>query len=233
MDPRASRPAPAHRGRRILLTGLAILGVGTAAFVVRPSPSATARSSSSAEVGASSAAPASPDGGRPSLPAEVGRSTGTQHALGEADGVVPEGVTVSVFDDATPAVAKLDPALLDALRRSARDAAADGVRLRVTSGWRSPPYQEQLFHDAVIKYGSQRAAERWVATPQTSSHVSGEAVDIGPSAAAAWLSRHGAAYGLCQIYRNEPWHYERRPAAVAEGCPPMYADPTKDPRMQP
>ncbi len=50
--------------------------------------------------------------------------------------------------------------------------------------------------------------------------------------ATAWLSKHGAKYGLCQIYRNEPWHYELRPEAIDRGCPPMYADPTHDPRMQ-
>jgi hypothetical protein len=71
-----------------------------------------------------------------------------------------------------------------------------------------------------------------VATPATSSHVSGDAIDIGPAEATAWLSAHGAAYGLCQIYENEPWHYELRPGAAAQGCPPMYADPTRDPRMQ-
>jgi hypothetical protein len=70
-----------------------------------------------------------------------------------------------------------------------------------------------------------------VASPDTSAHVRGQAVDIGPSDAKAWLSEHGAEYGLCQIYRNEPWHYELRPEAVHAGCPPMYADPTHDPRM--
>jgi hypothetical protein len=62
--------------------------------------------------------------------------------------------------------------------------------------------------------------------------VSGDAVDIGRSDARAWLSEHGAAYGLCQIYGNERWHYELRGEAVDHGCPPMYADPTHDPRMQ-
>jgi hypothetical protein len=71
-----------------------------------------------------------------------------------------------------------------------------------------------------------------VATPNTSAHVSGDAVDIGPGKAAAWLSEHGATYGLCQIYGNEPWHYELRPEAIDHGCPVMYADPTHDPRMQ-
>ena len=72
-----------------------------------------------------------------------------------------------------------------------------------------------------------------MATGETSPHVSGDAVDIGPPSAAAWLSEHGAAHGLCQIYSNEPWHYELRPEAVDDGCPTMYADPTEDPRMQP
>src|SRR5437868_14913491 len=52
-------------------------------------------------------------------------------ALGEADGAVPAGTTV--FDDGVPGVAKLDPALLGALRRAATDAAADGVELVVNS----------------------------------------------------------------------------------------------------
>jgi zinc D-Ala-D-Ala carboxypeptidase len=151
-------------------------------------------------------------------------------ALGEADGVVPDGVTV--FDDEYPAVAKLDSALLGALRQATTDAGGDGVELYVDSGWRSPKYQEQLLREAISKYGSREAAARWVATPETSAHVSGDAVDIGHSDATTWLSEHGAKYGLCQIYGNETWHLELRPEAVDHGCPPMYADPTRDPRMQ-
>jgi LAS superfamily LD-carboxypeptidase LdcB len=150
--------------------------------------------------------------------------------LGEADGAVPDGTTV--FDSEVPGVANLDAALLDALRRAATDAAEDGVELVVDSGWRSPAYQEQLLHAAVLRYGSKEEAARWVATPDRSAHVSGDAVDIGPSAAAAWLSERGAEYGLCRIYENEPWHHELRPEAIAQGCPPTYSDPTQDPRMQ-
>ena len=111
------------------------------------------------------------------------------------------------------------------------DAATDGIEIVVNGGWRSREYQKQLFRDAVAKYGSQKEAARWVATPNTSSHVSGDAVDIGPSRATAWLSKHGAEYGVCRIYRNEPWHFELRPAAIDDGCPSMYADPRHDPRM--
>jgi D-alanyl-D-alanine carboxypeptidase len=134
---------------------------------------------------------------------------------------------------AIPGAANLDPDLRGALRQAATDAAEDGVEFFVDSGRRSPDYQQQLLDEAVSKYGSVEEAARWVATPDTSAHVSGDAVDIGPSDAAAWLSDHGAEYGLCQIYGNEPWHYELRPEAIDHGCPPMYPDPTHDPRMQP
>jgi hypothetical protein len=164
-----------------------------------------------------------------SSPAGVPRSE-HRGALGEADGSVPDGTTV--FDNEVPGVANLDSALLAALGRAATDAAAGGVEFVVDSGWRSPAYQAQLFREAVSKYGSEQEAARWVAAPNRSAHVSGDAVDIGPSDAAAWLSEHGAPYGLCRIYGNEPWHFELRPEAIDQGCPPVYADPTHDPRMQ-
>ena len=147
-----------------------------------------------------------------------------------ADGSVPDGVTV--FDDEIPAVANLDADLLAAVRQAATVAADDGITFVVNSGWRSAEYQDQLLGDAVAEYGSAAEAARWVATPDTSPHVQGAAIDVGPWAAMDWLSQHGTQFGLCQVYANEPWHYELRPGAVAGGCPAMYTDPTHDPRMQ-
>jgi LAS superfamily LD-carboxypeptidase LdcB len=144
--------------------------------------------------------------------------------------VVPDGVTV--FDDRYPAVTHLDPALLRALRQAATDAAHNDITFYVNSGWRSRRYQEQLFRQAVAKYGSTHKAIKWVAPPGTSAHESGDAVDIGHADATTWLSKHGARYGLCQIYRDEVWHFELRPSAVTHGCPAQYADPTHDPRIQ-
>jgi zinc D-Ala-D-Ala carboxypeptidase len=168
---------------------------------------------------------------RPGPLSETGGAASTGRlGLGEADGAVPDGTTV--FDNEVPGVANLDRDLLGALRQAATAAAGDGVEFYVDSGWRSPEYQERLLREAISKYGSEAEATRWVATPNTSAHVKGDAVDIGPSGAAAWLSEHGASYGLCQIYANEPWHYELRPEAIAHGCPPTYADPAHDPRMQ-
>ncbi len=158
----------------------------------------------------------------------AGHSSATTSVSATADGVVPEGTTVH---DDVPAVTRLDPDLLAALRRAAADAAEDGVELVVNSGWRSADYQQRLLDEAVAEHGSREEAARWVATPATSSHVSGDAVDIG-SVGAAWLADHGASYGLCQVYANEPWHYELRPDAAVVGCPARYADPTEDPRLR-
>jgi len=180
-----------------------------------------------AALGAGLAASTSP-APRTAPPADGARDR--SDALGVAGGAVPGGA--SVFDDGVPAVARLDPALLGRLRRAASAAAADGVVIVVEGGWRSRAYQAQLLREAVAKYGSEAEAARWVATPDTSAHVSGDAVDVGPPEAAAWLAERGAAYGLCRVYGNEPWHFELRPDAPARGCPPPYADPTRDPRIR-
>ncbi|MGW5863266.1 M15 family metallopeptidase [Streptomyces sp. NPDC055239] len=203
------------RIQRRLVVGLIAATAAVAAtlgYQAQNSPSAS--SSSDFPAASPSKGPPGEDGG----------------ALGEADGAVPDGTTV--FDDGVPAVAKLDPELLEALRQAAKSAEGDGVSFSVNSGWRSPEYQDHLLRKAVAKYGSEAEAARWVATAKTSPHVSGDAVDVGRSNATGWLSEHGPEYGLCQIYRNEPWHYELRPEAIADGCPQMYADPTQDPRMQ-
>jgi hypothetical protein len=199
-----------RRGRvAVLFVAVALVAIVLGDQVL---PSSSSSPSRTATAAAQEHAPHG-DRGRPSRP------------LGEADGAVPDGTTI--FDGQVPGVARLDPALLGALRRAATDA---GVPFVVDSGWRSRAYQAQLLRNAVAQYGSASEAARWVATPDTSQHVSGDAIDLG-SAAASWLSEHGAAYGLCQVYDNEPWHFELRPQAVTSGCPARYADPTQDPRM--
>ena len=156
----------------------------------------------------------------------------TGGGLTDADGLIADGERVTIADTDVPAVGNLDPALLDALQRAAAAAAADDIEFLVISGWRSPEMQQKLLDDAVHLYASAEEAARWVATPETSQHVSGDAIDLGPFDATYWLSLNGAAYGLCQIYANETWHFELRPDAVTEGCPEQYLDPTDDPRMQ-
>ncbi len=122
-----------------------------------------------------------------------------------------------------PSVDRLAPDLLAAVKAAMRDARADGVTMSITSGWRSRPHQQRLFARAVAEYGSESEASRWVAPPDSSAHVTGDAVDIGPSEADVWLVRHGAAYGLCQVFANEAWHFE---LATTPGgtCPDLLPD---------
>jgi len=127
------------------------------------------------------------------------------------------------LQDDRPTVENLDPDLLAAVRAAARDARADGVRLVITSGWRSRAHQQRLFDEAVAEYGSEEEARRYVSTPDDSAHVTGDAVDIGPTDADAWLGQRGAAYGLCQIFANEIWHFELATTPGGE-CPDMLPD---------
>lgn len=93
----------------------------------------------------------------------------------------------------------------------------------VSSGWRSQACQQWSSDEAVDRYGSQDEARRWVLPPDRSAHVAGHAVDVGPTDAMSWLSRHGADLGLCQVHADELWHHEL--TAVRGGtCPPRAPD---------
>jgi uncharacterized protein YaiE (UPF0345 family) len=140
-------------------------------------------------------------------------------------GYLPENGTLTAFDVENPIVGRLDPALLAAVQEATRAAAANGVEVEINSGWRSIGFQERLFEDGVRTYGSVEVARQFVASPQTSMHVVGRAVDVGGPGAAEWMSRNGPRFGLCQVYANELWHYEL--TAFTDGtCPPMKPNAT-------
>jgi LAS superfamily LD-carboxypeptidase LdcB len=92
--------------------------------------------------------------------------------------------------------------------------------MTITSGWRSPEFQQRLLDDAVHTYGSFAAARQYVETPQMSKHVIGEAVDVGGAGADQWLIANGSRFGLCQIYANELWHFELATDPLGN-CPPL------------
>ena len=127
------------------------------------------------------------------------------------------------FDTSNPAIGQLSPDLLQAVQEAAKDAKADGVPMYVNSGWRSRDEQQRLFEEAVAEFDSEEEALRYVATPDTSAHITGDAVDIGPTDAMSWLSQHGSDYGLCQTFANEMWHYELSTTPFGV-CPEMLPD---------
>lgn len=143
------------------------------------------------------------------VPSAIGELTGREEVTFTAeDGALPDDLSVTAFDTHYPSVARMDGELLEAVQEASRAALEDGIVLHVTSGWRSEAYQRHLLDEAVFEHGSREEARELVSTPEESRHVTGDAVDIGPTDAADWVIRRGAAYGLCQVYANEMWHFE-------------------------
>jgi D-alanyl-D-alanine carboxypeptidase len=169
--------------------------------------------------GCASAVPIEPVSTTEPAPLPVPLAIG-QAATDTYGGWIPDGQTLSPFDVQNPALAQLDPALLNAIQAAANDAKAQGIDLRINSGWRSKGFQQRLFDDAVRTYGSPDIAGQFVASPEVSKHVAGQAVDVAPVDADKWLIRNGLQFGLCQIYANEIWHFEL--AVDQQGkCPPL------------
>ncbi|SBS72456.1 Peptidase M15B and M15C DD-carboxypeptidase VanY/endolysin [uncultured Mycobacterium sp.] len=144
-------------------------------------------------------------------------------AVAAGDGSLADGQILTPFDVQNPAVGRLDPQLLTAIQQAATAASADGITMTITSGWRSPEFQQRLLDSAIAQYGSLAAAREYVQTPDASKHVIGQAVDVGGVGADQWLIANGARFGLCRIYANEMWHFELA-ADAAGNCPPLLPD---------
>jgi D-alanyl-D-alanine carboxypeptidase/Putative Flp pilus-assembly TadE/G-like len=86
----------------------------------------------------------------------------------------------------------------DRLAAAARREA--GLYLLITSGYRSDAEQAQLF--------AANPDPKWVAPPGTSLHRYGTELDLGPTAAYAWLAANSERFGFLKRYSWEPWHYE-------------------------
>ncbi len=136
------------------------------------------------------------------------------------DGSRPDGQVLTPFDTQFATIGWLDPRLLTALQHAAAAASADGVAITVNSGWRSRDFQQRLFEDAVASYGSVEIARQYVADPEVSKHVTGQAVDVGNTGADQWLIAYGPRFGLCQVYANELWHFELGTDAFGR-CPTL------------
>jgi hypothetical protein len=106
---------------------------------------------------------------------------------------------------AAPWTAGLEPAMDRAVRRLLA-AAAGSVWL--VSGVRSSAEQSRLWADAVARYGSEEAADDWVAPPGRSMHERGVAVDLGGDVERAARLVEELGLPLYRPLANEPWHFE-------------------------
>jgi hypothetical protein len=87
-------------------------------------------------------------------------------------------------------------------------AARAGIDLRVTDSYRT--YDQQVELAATKGLSSQGG---WAATPGTSNHGWGMAVDadVTDPKVNAWLRANAGAAGWVLATEREPWHYEYRP----------------------
>jgi hypothetical protein len=115
------------------------------------------------------------------------------------------------------AITGLQPQFRDKVWELLQAAQADGLNLRITSAYRSPEVQAQLWENALATYGSEEAARKWVAPPGRSQHNRGTAVDFaGPggllrdanSPEAQWLAANAGRFGLDIPMSWEPWQVE-------------------------
>ncbi len=111
----------------------------------------------------------------------------------------------------------LQPAFAANVYNMVSDAHAAGIPLQITSAYRSPELQGQLYDAAIQKYGSPEAARKWVAPAGKSKHNSGLAVDFAVnggllrdanSPEAKWIAENAANYGLSVPMSWEPWQVE-------------------------
>ncbi|NLS04618.1 hypothetical protein HGP14_14765 [Rhizobium sp. P32RR-XVIII] len=83
-------------------------------------------------------------------------------------------------------------------------------QISITSGFRDIQRQQQLWAEALEKYGSPEAARKWVAPPGKSQHNSGNAADLGfaSDAVRQWVHANASSFGLQFPLNNENWHIE-------------------------
>lgn len=86
-------------------------------------------------------------------------------------------------------------------------AAADGVVLKLNSGFRSMAEQTALYAKYLLGIGN------LAAKPGYSNHQGGTAYDIDvnnstSSAAYRWLEVHARQFGIHRTVSSEPWHWE-------------------------
>jgi hypothetical protein len=91
------------------------------------------------------------------------------------------------------------PDVARAFDRMEAAARTDGVRLIVTSGYRSDAEQAELY--------KRHPDPKWVAPPGKSLHRWGTELDLGPPSAYGWLARNAERFHFVQRYSWEPWHW--------------------------
>ena len=155
---------------------------------------------------------------------------GWQLMLVNSEYDIPKNYTVSLIELSNGQ--KVDERIYPDLQALFDHARQDGLNLFVAAGFRSDEEQQKLLDDKIAAYKQEgqktkkatELAKQWVATPGTSEHQLGIAVDINADntvssddAVYSWLYENSYQYGFVKRYpenktditgiSNEPWHY--------------------------
>lgn len=119
-----------------------------------------------------------------------------------------------------PKLADLAGGFRSSLKEMIAAAKEAGHNISILSGRRTVERQQQLWQQAVAKYGSEAEARKWVAPPGRSMHNKGMAADLSyagsglkatsadAQAARMWAHQNAGQFGLTFPLGNEPWHVE-------------------------
>lgn len=116
----------------------------------------------------------------------------------------------------------LDPACKAQFEKLRKAAAAEGLNIYLSSGFRSYEYQTKVYNSFLNAYG-QTKTDTLSARPGHSEHQTGLAIDVntvndsfGATKEAAWLAAHAHEFGFIirypkgkehiTGYKYEPWH---------------------------
>lgn len=157
------------------------------------------------------------------------------------DAAMPDltGMVVGAAASRPDTISGLDAEFQQSFQKMLRNA-PEYVRkeLKITSGYRSPELQEQLWRDALKKYGSAKEARKWVAPPGKSQHNKGTAKDLSFASdrTREWVHKNAGNYGLAFPLKNEPWHMElatarKRDLQVASAAQPDVQGAAGDDQM--
>lgn len=122
----------------------------------------------------------------------------------------------------TYAPGDLDPAVKEQFAVMQKDAAALGLNLYISSGYRSYDYQKRIYNNNVAAYGVEKT-DTFSARPGHSEHQTGLAFDLNTindafalTPESDWVKEHAHEYGFIVRYpegkshitgyKYEPWH---------------------------
>ena len=184
LAPRSPAQALGASGLRGSLATLAAPGTSFADVLASVSPGGSSLGAAAAELNAN----------------------GVPRALaGYGNGLIPESALAPINGSNQ----RMWAPAAEQLNKLMADAAASGVSISVTDGYRS--YDSQVRVAAEKGLYSQGGV---AAQPGTSQHGWGLATDLKLDATAqAWMRAHAKDYGFVENVPREPWHWEFAPAA--------------------